>query len=139
MRDVSTELFWQWFGAELHRRGFRSVRQVELSAGVGGDTISYRYRHGMDPTDTIIRAIAQAFGMTFENVQGIAYGARPVVEPPQPTANLTLRELWDLVSGLPIDEQRAVLEYALYRKTASETQRRRGARQGSPAASETGN
>ena len=106
--------FWEWFEAEMARQGFRSVRQVERAGGVGNDTINGRLRNGMPPTDTIIRAIAAAFDMTFEEV---ARGVPPV-DDLGPTS-LTLRELWGIVSTLSVEEQRAVLDYALYRRSRS--------------------
>lgn len=110
--------FWVWFETEMTRRGFRSVRQVERAGGVGNDTISGRQRNELPPTDTIIRAIAVAFAMRFEEVEQIARGELPVEEPPP--SSLTLRELWGIVSRMPVEEQRAVLDYALYRRSRSD-------------------
>jgi hypothetical protein len=117
--------FWTWFEQELARQGYRSLRQVERAGRVGNDTIAGRCRNEQAPTDTIIRAIARAFGMTFEAVQRIARGEtepnsigpgeKPAPQPP----NLTLRELWEIVSELPLEDQRAVLDYALYRQARS--------------------
>lgn len=116
--------FWAWFEAEMARQGFRSVRQVERAGQVGNDTISGRQRSGMEPTDTVIRAIAAAFGMSFEEVEEIARAE--MVPPPSWSGsrgrNLTLRELWDIVSDMPVEDQRAVLDYALFRRTRSDEQ-----------------
>jgi hypothetical protein len=120
---MKTPHFWQWFEKEMARQGFRSVRQVERAGNVGNDTISSRHRRELEPTDTVIRAIALAFDMSFEEVQSIASGEPPEtsdVPPVLASANLTLRELWGIVSELPVAEQRAVLEYALYRRARSE-------------------
>lgn len=136
--------FWQWFEGEMTRRGFRSVRQVERAGGVGNDTISGRHRAQREPTDTIIRAIAEAFQMTFEDVERIASGEAISRPESLDSASLTLRELWDIVSELPVQEQRAVLDYALYRRSRSEqvaddaTPNAPSASQQSPAASDGG-
>ncbi len=143
---MSDERFWEWFGQEMKRQGFRSVRQVERAGGVGNDTISGRYRDGQEPTDTIIRAVATAFAMAFEDVQAIAgASADEPTFPPEPVRpTLTLRELWEIVSTMPVEEQRAVLDYALYRRSRSgereaATQRRgAAANRQSPEASEGG-
>ncbi|MGC9523596.1 MAG: hypothetical protein ACP5HG_17185 [Anaerolineae bacterium] len=131
--------FWRWFEAEMARRGFRSVRQVERAGDVGNDTISGRQRRDLPPTDTVIRAIATAFGMSFEAVDSMATGERP-----EPRDSLTLRELWEIVSEMPVEDQRAVLDYALFRQSRSDEReeasqpRGRAASRESPAASESG-
>ncbi|MGC9347169.1 MAG: hypothetical protein ACP5JG_03430 [Anaerolineae bacterium] len=120
---MKTRDFWQWFEEEMARQGFRSVRQVERAGDVGNDTISSRYRREAEPTDTVIRAIARAFDMSFEDVQNAASGEPPEsseLPPVIESANLTLRELWGIVSELPVADQRAVLDYALYRRSKSE-------------------
>ena len=134
--------FWAWFEREMARQGFRSVRQVERAGQVGNDTISGRQRGDMEPTDTVIRAIAAAFGMSFEDVEAIARSgetdAPPAVDPRDPRVpNLTLRELWGIVSDMPVEDQRAVLEYALFRRSRSDEQatgRRRGVQRQDPDA-----
>ncbi len=153
---MTAQEFWRWFEAEMTRRGFRSVRQVERAGDVGNDTISGRQRHGLPPTDTVIRAIATAFGMTFEAVDRIAAGERRIAagespgdvsrtgSAPEPRDSLTLRELWESVSEMPVEDQRAVLDYALFRQSRSDEReatsqpRGRAASQESPAASESG-
>jgi hypothetical protein len=140
--DVGDDVFWKWFEAEMSRQGFRSVRQVERAGGVGNDTISGRQRNAMPPTDTIIRAIASAFDMSFEDVEEVARGVAPT-DDPGPTS-LTLRELWGIVSEMPVEEQRAVLDYALYRRSrsgereATSQSPSRKARRQSPLASDAG-
>jgi hypothetical protein len=140
--SVSGSDFWEWFDAEMARQGFRSVRQVERAGGVGNDTINGRQRNGMPPTDTIIRAVANAFEMSFEEVEEVARGGS-AVEDTGPTT-LTLRELWGIVSKMPVEEQRAVLDYALYRRSRSGERGAAtrslgpGATRQSPAASDRG-
>lgn len=117
--------FWAWFEVEMARQGFRSVRQVERAGRVGNDTISGRQRSGLEPTYTIIRAIAAAFGMTFEEVEEVARATEPgpTADLPavsQPAPSLTLRELWGIVSEMPVEDQRAVLDYALFRRSRSD-------------------
>jgi hypothetical protein len=133
----------------MARQGFRSVRQVERAGGVGNDTISSRHRREVPPTDTVTRAIARAFDLSFEEVHRISIG-EPVKpssasgEPPTDDPSPTLRELWDIVSQMPMQDQRAVLDYALFRRSRSEQQdderspRASGASQQSPAASDGG-
>ena len=120
---MAARQFWQWFEAEMARRGFRSVRKVERAGDVGNDTISGRQRSGMPPTDTVIRAIAAAFGLTFEEVEAVAHDSDVVperaAEADREPSNLTLRELLGIVSEMPVEEQRAVLDYALYRRSRS--------------------
>lgn len=122
---MTAERFWTWFELETKRHGYRSVREVERAGGVGNDTISGRQRRGASPTATVIRAIAQAFGLPFEAVQQMA--DEPPVErheaddhsvaPDTGSASLTLRELWGIVSEMPVADQRAVLDYALFRRS----------------------
>ena len=114
-----TDAFWSWFEAEMERRDYTSVRQVEREGRVGHDTISSRLRHRQPPTDTVIRAIARAFGLSFEAVQAIARGERRPPTPPSAPPNLTLRELWGIVSRMSVEDQRAVLDYALFRRSKS--------------------
>jgi len=134
--------FWVWFETEMAHRGFHSVRQVERAGGVGNDTISGRQRNDLPPTDTIIRAIAVAFAMRFEEVERIARGDLPTEEPPP--SSLTLRELWGVVSRMPVEEQRAVLDYARYRRSRSDERAAAsrspapGATRQSPLAGDTG-
>ena len=116
---MTTKQFWKWFEGEMARQGYRSVRQVERAGEVGNDTISGRHRSGVEPTDTVIRAIAGAFGMSFEEVEEVARGAEAASEHSPAPATLTLRELWGIVSEMPVEEQRAVLDYALYRRSRS--------------------
>lgn len=141
--------FWSWFEREMARQGFRSVRQVERAGRVGNDTISGRLRDLREPTDTVIRAIATAFGMSFEEVQRIASADEGVLPeapeaPRSRTTDLTLRELWTIVREMPVEDQRAVLDYALFRRSRSDEQaearRSRGpaANRQSPAASDGG-
>jgi DNA-binding phage protein len=111
--------FWIWFEDEMARRDYRSVRQVERAGGVGHDTISSRLRHNQPPTDTVIRAVARAFGLAFEAVQAVARDERRSAPPPSPPQNLTLQELWGIVSRMSREDQRAVLEYALFRRSKS--------------------
>jgi hypothetical protein len=129
--------FWEWFEVEMARQGFRSVRQVERAGRVGNDTISGRQRSGLEPTYTIIRAIAAAFGMSFEEVEDVARASESRSPEGSPAAqpvgqNLTLRELWGIVSDMPVEDQRAVLDYALFRRSRSDEREegRRGARDG---------
>jgi hypothetical protein len=119
MRREENASFWTWFEAEMARRDYASVRQVERKGRVGHDTISSRLRHGQPPTDTVIRAIARAFDLSFEAVQAIARGEGHPVAPPSPPPNLTLRELWGIVSRMSLEDQRAVLDYALFRRSKS--------------------
>ena len=119
---AAEQAFWAWFEREMARQGFRYVRQVERAGQVGNDTISGRHRSGLEPTDTVIRAIAAAFGMSFEDVEAIARADEENAAPAPPDAagpNLTLRELWGIVSEMPVEDQRAVLEYALFRQSRS--------------------
>jgi hypothetical protein len=119
MKREQISAFWTWFEDEMARRDYRSVRQVEREGGVGHDTISSRLRHHQPPTDTVIRAIARAFGLSFETVQAVARDDRRSAPPPSPPQNLTLRELWGIVSRMSLEDQRAVLEYALFRRSNS--------------------
>lgn len=154
---MTTQAFWRWFELEMVRHGYRSVRQVERAGDVGNDTISGRQRRGMAPTDTVIRAIAQAFDLPFEAVSRIAEdsetesgdSARDATEEERLEAlmsreTLTLRELWGIVSEMPIEDQRAVLDYALFRRSrsderrAEEPQRGRAANPPAPAATDAG-
>jgi hypothetical protein len=150
---VTGNQFWQWFETEMARRGFRSVRQVERAGDVGNDTISGRQRRGVPPTDTVIRAIAQAFDLPFEEVwraadrpdevQGAEAAARDTEEG-QPVGTLTLRELWGIVREMPIEDQRAVLDYALFRRSRNDERGAQRPRRGpaanrrSPAATDGG-
>ncbi|MBN1246198.1 MAG: hypothetical protein JXC32_01000 [Anaerolineae bacterium] len=140
---MAAERFWRWFELEMVRRGFRSVRQVERAGEVGNDTISGRQRHGTPPTDTVIRAIAQAFQLPFEAVQRVAEepagetngeAPDPSQGSPQMPESLTLRELWGIVSKMPIEDQRAVLDYALFRRSRNDERQAQRRRRG-PAAS----
>lgn len=147
---ASERRFWSWFESEMARQGFHSVRQVERAGHVGNDTISGRLRDLREPTDTVIRAIATAFGMSFEEVEQIARGeggdlpAIPTTPGQAQSGNLTLRELWAIVREMPVEDQRAVLDYALFRRSRSDEQaeerRSRGpaANRQSPAASDGG-
>ncbi len=119
MKREQISAFWTWFEDEMARRDYRSVRQVEREGGVGHDTISSRLRHHQPPTDTVIRAIARAFGLSFEAVQAVARDERRSAPPPSPPQNLTLRELWGIVSRMSLEDQRAVLEYAMFRRSKS--------------------
>lgn len=119
MEREQISAFWTWFEDEMVRRDYRSVRQVEREGGVGHDTISSRLRHNQPPTDTVVRAIARAFGLSFEVVQTVARGERRSTPPPSPPPNLTLRELWGIVNRMSLEDQRAVLEYAMFRRSRS--------------------
>ncbi len=119
MKRDETAAFWTWFEAEMARRDYPSVRQVEREGRVGHDTISSRLRHRQPPTDTVIRAIARAFGLSFEAVQALARGEGLPAAPPSSPPNLTLRELWGIVSRMSPEDQRAVLDYALFRRSRS--------------------
>ena len=77
----------------------------------------------------MIRAIAQAFEMPFEDVWLVAGGpeaaetdtAGPNSERGDAsTVSLTLRELWGIVKEMPIEDQRAVLDYALFRRSRND-------------------
>jgi hypothetical protein len=133
---MSTQRFWRWFEEELARRGFRSVRQVERAGGVGNDTVSGRHRRGLEPTDTVIRAIADAFGMTFEAVQQAADAPSEAHEEPA-RGDLTLRELWGIVSHMSVEDQRAVLDYAQFRQSRTGEPEEAGQRPGRVANPQT--
>jgi hypothetical protein len=120
MRMAPEQDFWAWFEVEMTRQGYRSVRQVERAGRVGNDTISGRQRSGLEPTYTIIRAIAAAFGMSFEEVEEVARTTESAPTEVPPAPSLTLRELWGIVSEMPVEDQRAVLDYALFRRSRSD-------------------
>lgn len=114
--------FWAWFDKEMGKRGFSSIREIEEKGNVGNATISQRRRENLPPTDTVIRGIAEAFGMSFETVRGLYSGSVP-----NRAETLTMRELYHILEDMSLEEQQDVLEYALF-KIARRDQSQQGGR-----------
>lgn len=102
--------FWGWIDAVRQERGLPWYRVEELG-GQGNGVIARRFNDKAEPTLDNMRALSEALNLPIEEVLRQA-GVIP--DEPEPTGDVTLRELFQLMRGMTPGERRDAFDYLLW-------------------------
>ena len=99
--------FSEWLKAEMEQRGM-GVRELARQAGVSPGTISHILNGTRGPGPETCTKIARALDMP----EILVFMKAGLMEETREETELTLRELYEILKDLPIEEQRAIVAEA---------------------------
>lgn len=105
--------FGEWLQIEMNARAL-GVRELARLAKVAPGTISRILTETRTPGADLCRNLASGL----ELPETVVFEAAGLLSPARGEGELTLRELYELLKGLPIEEQRAILAEARERWAA---------------------
>ena len=102
--------FGQWLQQQMDARGL-GVRELARIAKVNPGTISRLMTETRNPGPELCKKLAKAL----EIPEAIVFVEAGLMSPARTASEGTLRELYELLRDLPLEEQRAILDEARQR------------------------
>ena len=111
LKYYQMETFSDWMEAELKKRGWKPA-DLSRASGLTDATISRVLSGVRNPGKSFCIKVAKAFVMSPEDVMRKA-GILPAL--PTPAEDMTIKQIYDAVKILDIDERENLLRYVLWR------------------------
>ena len=102
--------FGEWLQKEMDARGL-GVRELARMAEIGPGTISRILTETRGPGPDGCQKLARVLKIP----ETVVFEQAGMLNPPRGSTDITLRELYELLDDLPVEEQRAILAEARQR------------------------
>jgi len=100
-------MFYEWLQAKMDEEGL-GVRELCRMAGVSSGTISRVLNGTRGPGPVLCQKLARALRVP----EILVFVEAGLISPARGAGEATLRELWELIPDLPVEEQRSIVAEA---------------------------